>query len=117
MHAPDLEFYLYFFRMEGRGRAFIVSHETRHSSTRLGKTLRPTCEVPERRLASDISGGIMRFSTSVRLPFNKGYVNLPASHCRGSRASALPGSAAVAKSLWRPPPPVITLLCTVCRSQ
>lgn len=34
----------------------------------------------------------MRFSTSVLLPFNKGYVNHPASHCRGSRASAVPGS-------------------------
>lgn len=91
MHAPDMEFYLYFFRMEGRGWASIVSHGTRHSSTCLGNTLRPTCEVPEGRLEGDISGGIMRFSTSVRLPFNKGYVNLPASHCRGSRASAVPG--------------------------
>lgn len=57
MHAPDLEFYLYFFRMEGRGWVSIVSHGTRHSSTRLGKTLRPTCEVLERRLASDIEAG------------------------------------------------------------
>lgn len=57
MHAPDLEFYLYFFRMEGRGWVSIVSHGTRHSSTRLGKTLRPISEVLEERLASDIEAG------------------------------------------------------------
>lgn len=57
MHAPDLEFYLYFFRMEGRGWVSIVSHGTRPSSTRLGKTLRPTCEILEGRLASDIEAG------------------------------------------------------------
>lgn len=91
MHAPDLEFYLYFFHMKSRGWASIVSHKTRHSSTRLGNTLEPTCEVPEGRLESNISGWIMWFSTSVRLPFNKGYVNLPASHCCGSLASAVQG--------------------------